>query len=124
MEGVALTEDRDAGSVCRRMARKSRWPRPSPASGKGAGTGIGKGKGTGKGNGTGNGTGKGKGKGKDQKPNIIQIDLSKLPPDLVKEIKDAIVEKGSPAKDQPALRQGGEKKRQPEQKPPAPKETP
>jgi hypothetical protein len=44
-------------------------------------------------------------------PKLLEVDLSKLPPDLVKEIKGAIVEKGSPAKDQPAPRQAGEKKR-------------
>jgi hypothetical protein len=30
---------------------------------------------------------KGKGKGKDQKPNVIQIDLSKLPPDVAKALQ-------------------------------------
>ncbi|SRR5579871_1522091 len=47
--------------------------------------------------------------------NLIEVDLSKLPPDLAKEVRGAIVEKGEPSR-QPS----GEKRRSGEQKPKEP----
>lgn len=46
---------------------------------------------------------KGKKKGKDQKPNVIQLDLSKLPPDLAKALQKYATESEKPNKKAPSI---------------------